>query len=81
MQVRLLSRQLTTHRTRHNASVPMPSAVSVRMRIWADEQDIVIPVPSATYAARHIGHFGISPSNAPGTIHPKASLTRRRPVR
>lgn len=32
----------------HNASVPMQSAVTVRMRICADEHDIVNPEQRAT---------------------------------
>lgn len=63
-------------RTTHNASVPMQSTVSVRMRMCAEEPDIVNPVHSATYAARQIGHFGMSASSALGKIQPATPLTR-----
>jgi hypothetical protein len=40
-----------------------------------------IPVQSARYAARHIGHFGSSARIAPGIIQPKASTHGRPNVR
>ena len=48
---------------KQNVSVLMQSMVNARMRRCEDEYDRVKPVPSATYAARHTGHFGMSARN------------------
>ena len=53
------------------------STVSARIRLWAEEPDIVNPVHNATYAARQIGHFGMSASSALGKIQAATPLTRR----
>jgi len=39
--------------------------------------EIPRPVPSATYAARHIGHLGSSARMAVGTIHFVVTIARR----
>jgi hypothetical protein len=48
LNVCLFCRQFTTRRTTHNASVPMLSAVSRRIRICADAYDNVNPEQKAT---------------------------------
>jgi len=47
------------------------------LRWDAAETESPTPVPSAIYAAMHIGHFGNSASTVPGTIHRAISRPRR----
>jgi len=59
-----------THRPIRNPSITKhPTTNPVRNTV-ATENDNPIPVASATYAARQIGHFGISARIVPGMIHP-----------
>ena len=43
----------------------------------AVETEIPTPVPMATYAARHAGHFGKTARIVPGTSHPAMPRERR----
>jgi hypothetical protein len=47
----------------------------------AAENESPIPLQSAMYAARHIGHFGSSARIAPGMIQPKTSTHQQANVR
>src|SRR5713226_3911097 len=49
-------------------------------RYAAVDTESPTPVPIATYAARHAGHFGKSARTVPETIHPAMSRRRRASV-
>ena len=50
---------------------------SIVRRYVAVDTDTPIPVPSAIYAAIHIGHLGMKAKPAIETIHPARSPRRR----
>src|SRR5438874_11513909 len=60
---------------------PTLSIRSNTRKCVAAESESPIPLQSAMYAARHIGHFGSIARIAPGMIQPKTSTYRRADVR
>src|SRR5215475_3113443 len=56
---------------------PTQSMISSIRKYVAVDNESPNPVPTATYAARHAGHFGKSARMALGTIHPAMSRQRR----
>jgi hypothetical protein len=61
----------------NHVSEAMQSTISPLRIQAATGIEIPTPVPSAMYAARHIGHLGISARIAVGTIHFVVAMTRR----
>jgi len=54
---------------------------SDKRKCVAAESESPIPLQTAMYAAKHIGHFGSIARIAPGMIQPKPSTNRRANVR
>lgn len=67
-------RRLTARYSSHT----MHKIRSDARRCAAVERESPKPVPTATYATRHAGHFGTSARIAPGTIQPAMSRQRGR---
>ena len=63
--------------TEKNRRSPAHRTKSAVRKYVAAVNESPIPVQAAMYAARHIGHFGISARIAPGTIQSTRSTMRR----
>lgn len=61
-----------------NTSAATQTPISVIRAAEATGNDRPTPLASATYAAKHTGHFGISTSSTLGTTHPASPAARDR---
>jgi hypothetical protein len=61
---------------KYNSVAPHITTSKIRRYVAVDTES-ASPVPTATYAARHIGHFGNNARMALGKIHPAISRPRR----
>jgi hypothetical protein len=63
--------------TERQSSAPTHRINNENCRLLAPGSESPTPVQTATYAAKHMGHFGISARIAPGTSQPAVSRHHR----
>src|SRR5918993_3461693 len=68
-----MGNRFAIHRITRYDSVATASASAPHRKKEAAETEMPTPVASATYAATHAGHFGITARTTPGNAHFAAS--------